>query len=93
MIKVSVNIADPSQLERELGRFVEGLMADIVVTARRKTPIQSGNARRGWKQTGRGTQSQVENSVPYIGRLDRGSSRQAPNGIVKPTINEVAKRK
>jgi len=67
-------------------------MEDVLVTARRKTPIQSGNARRGWKQTGRGKRTQVENRVPYIGRLDQGYSRQAPKGIVDPTINEVAKR-
>ena len=93
MIKVSVKITGPGHLKNELGRFAEGLMSDVLVTARSKTPIQTGNARRGWKKRGRGVDTVVENRVPYIKRLDEGYSRQAPNGIVRPTINEIAKRK
>ncbi len=31
----------------------------------------------------------IENNVPYIGRLEDGSSRQAPNGMAALTLSEL----
>jgi len=94
MIKLEVSLTGPSKsvLDKELGRFVEQVMADVLETGRKYTPIRSGQARRGWTQRGQGATTTVQNSVPYIGRLDQGTSRQAPTGIIKPTLAEVSKR-
>ena len=54
------------------------------------TPIDKGNARRS-------TEKDVINykitaDYPYAERLDKGWSKQAPNGMVQPTIDHVSKK-
>ena len=39
--------------------------------------------------TGKGDVIYITNNVDYINELDKGSSQQAPNGMVSLTINEV----
>ena len=46
------------------------------------TPIDSGNARRRTNLVG----TEIRAQYPYAQRLDQGWSRQAPDGMVKPTI-------
>lgn len=53
-----------------------------------RTPIDTGKARRGWQiRTG-----QVENRVPYIGKLETGYSRQAPDGFVRQALNTTIEK-
>lgn len=52
-----------------------------------RTPIDQGTARRGWQQRQSGKNISVENNVPYIERLERGYSRQAPRGFVNQAIS------
>lgn len=66
-------------------RVVQNCLAEL----RRRTPVDTGNARRGWIDSpvnspfGRST---ITNSVPYIGRLNNGWSQQAPAGFVRAAI-------
>lgn len=46
------------------------------------TPIKSGNARRKTTQNN----NEINANYPYASRLDQGYSRQAPKGMVLPTI-------
>lgn len=84
-------------IEGSLEREIQDIVQAINTSVKRTTPVQSGRARRGWRTTGRyklGKSSQVmENLVPYIGILDRGSSRQAPNGIVDPGVRKIISRR
>ena len=93
MLRVEVlgNTALPG-LRTELARFTESVMASFLTEAARITPVRSGRARRAWQQQGRRVNTQVVNTVPYIGLLDQGRSRQAPQGIVQPAINRTARR-
>jgi len=50
------------------------------------TPIDSGNARRRTKLT---TKNEISAAYPYATRLDRGWSKQAPQGMTKPTKKYV----
>ena len=50
-----------------------------------RTPVKTGNARRGWRENNTGGRK-VENKVPYIERLNSGYSRQAPKGFVDQGI-------
>lgn len=50
-----------------------------------KTPIRSGNARRKTRLQG----STIKADYPYAVRLDEGWSNQAPQGMVKPTIQFI----
>lgn len=50
-----------------------------------KTPIRSGNARRNTQLNDK----TIEAKYPYAQRLDQGYSRQAPKGMVAPTLKEI----
>lgn len=52
------------------------------------TPIRSGNARRRTRLQGRKIKANYNYAVP----LDRGWSRQAPQGMSKPTEAYIKKR-
>jgi len=53
-----------------------------------RTPIDTGRARRGWQKRS----NRIENQVPYIGRLERGYSRQAPSGFVKQALSSTIEK-
>jgi hypothetical protein len=50
-----------------------------------QTPIRSGNARRRTKLKDK----TIEANYPYAQRLDEGYSKQAPKGMVDPTLSEI----
>lgn len=82
-------------IDQEIDRMVQETADAYESTARAKTPIKTGNARRNWRQPKRANKRgfDVENRVPYIERLEEGSSRQAPRGIIGPTLDTVKRRK
>lgn len=53
---------------------------------KKRTPIDTGRARRGWNKRSQGRDRIVENKVPYIERLEGGYSKQAPRGFVKQAL-------
>jgi hypothetical protein len=53
------------------------------------TPIRSGNARRNTKFTQRSNGGTINGDYPYANRLNEGYSRQAPEGMTKPTIARI----
>ena len=58
-------------------------LARVAYTHFRKvTPVDSGNARRRTTLVG----TEIRAQYPYATRLDTGWSKQAPNGMVKPTL-------
>lgn len=83
-------MAELKQEIDQFSRFVADTFKSEVVP---RTPIDTGRARRGWQQRQTGNQQIIENQVPYIDRLERGYSRQAPRGFVKQamtaTINKT----
>jgi len=95
MLKISVS--GTTQVMRSLEREKENLMStvaqDILGVARQKTPIDQGQARRGWRLESAFQQKRIVNRVPYIVRLEEGHSKQAPNGILGPTIREISQRR
>ncbi len=84
-----------SEISHGLDKYQQQLMLNLV----RGTPIDTGNAQKGWKETaemskvlGTGTSKIViRNDVEYIQRLDEGHSRQAPRGIVQPALQRTRK--
>lgn len=68
--------------------FIESVMDDVEVVAKDKTPVDTGNARRGWRQRG----GNVVNNTEYVSYLEDGHSKQAPGGIAGPTIKEINRR-
>jgi hypothetical protein len=81
MINVSVGVDDKmtgqiDSIKRQLQRVPADGHKEFV----KLTPIDRGNARRSTTLQG----DQIQANYPYATRLDRGWSKQAPNGIVKP---------
>lgn len=52
------------------------------------TPIDKGNARNKTKLK----RNTIEADYPYAVRLNDGYSKQAPNGMVEPTVKYLNKR-
>ena len=65
-------------------------VADVVeTTAMRNTPVKTGYTRSRWAQKVTQSDFEVSNRVPWIEKLEAGASRQAPKGIIGPTLNQV----
>ena len=85
-----VEVIGVNSVIKEIRKSVDTLVDDtakrLETTARAKTPIKTGNARKNWNNNKTRKGFDVENRVPYIERLEKGHSRQAPRGIVGPTL-------
>jgi hypothetical protein len=85
------------EIAHDYNQYQDKLFANLV----RGTPIDTGDAQRGWKNVfeisklilsgSKNKKVIIKNDVPYIERLDKGSSRQASKGIVKPAFNKTRK--
>ncbi|WP_086464347.1 hypothetical protein [Oceanibaculum nanhaiense] len=64
------------------------LATHLLQELRAATPVETGRARDGWHLTEAG----IRNDVPYVGRLNAGSSRQAPAGFVEAAIDRALER-
>jgi len=95
MLKITVEGSRRSMngLERELDRIIGRIGQDTIDVARKNTPIDKGQARRGWRLRTRRKGFSVVNSVSYIDELEKGRSKQAPRGILGPTVREISKRR
>lgn len=76
-------------LERSLQRLVKQIADDVYATAKAKTPVRSGRAKNAWREATSKNNFRVENNVPYIDKLEAGASRQAPKGIIGPTLTAI----
>ena len=92
-IKVTGTRKVTASLEREKEKVVNQIAQDTLVVARSKTPIDKGQARRGWRLESQFKDKRIVNRVPHIDALENGHSKQAPNGILGPTVKEISKRR
>lgn len=86
---VSTQQADISGFNRQIDQLFARLKKQVTTIARDKTPVRSGRARAGWKSRDTRQGFEVKNTVPYIEQLEKGRSKQAPRGILKPTVRSV----
>lgn len=74
-----------------LDRIVNELQTKVTKKAflefRVKTPIRTGNAKRKTKLKG----NTIHAAYPYASYLDEGRSKQAPDGMSKPTTELITK--
>ena len=82
-----------SAVKNEISQIGTKLADTLLIEAKKNTPIKRGRARRGWKVERQGTNTRVVNRTPYIGQLERGRSKQAPRGILKPTVRGLKNRR
>ena len=85
-------------VDRALGMMVEAAAKDMTAGLMRRTPIKTGRARSGWEVSySGGTTARIENTVEYVGYLDKGTKPHvirpktkkalAFNGIVRKSVN------
>lgn len=92
-IKVTGRRQAFKRIDKSIEQLIERVADDVLVVARANTPILTGRARRGWKKQRMNKDISVFNRVPYIDRLEKGSSRQAPSGITGPTLQTILARR
>lgn len=61
-------------------------MKKLVQELKEATPVDKGTARDAWRIEG----NSIVNDVPYIDKLNSGSSEQAPNHFIEKTVLSVA---
>jgi hypothetical protein len=68
---------------------------------KQRTPVDTGRARSGWQSKNTQAGFEITNQVPYIGILDKGrhmtrrgmrGSKQAPKGIVGPSLDSIKRK-
>ena len=74
-------------IDRQL-RLLERLPRDAYEHWRSITPVDTGRARRSTRLRG----DTIVARYPYAERLDQGYSKQAPDGMSKPTEKFVEQR-
>ena len=56
------------------------------------SPVRSGKFRRSWKMSRTKDRAKITNPQPYGQQLEDGYSRKAPQGVVKPSIDQVIRQ-
>jgi len=95
MLKISVRGTKRvgRYLEREKDSLIDRVAKDVLTVARGNTPIDKGQARRGWHLESSYKRKNVVNRVSHIVPLENGRSTQSPQGILRPTLREISKRR
>ena len=75
-------------IDKKSKNFISAIMDDVKRVAADETPVDTGQARRGWRRK----KQDVLNNVEHIVFLEDGHSKQAPSGIARPTIKEINSR-
>ena len=65
-----------------MSRGVETKKSVLLDDLRNATPVDTGEARNGWRKTRDG----LENSVDHISPLNEGTSQQAPAYFIEKTL-------
>jgi HK97 gp10 family phage protein len=76
-------------LKSSVEKAVKDLSEQVHSKARSNTPVKSGNARSNWQKKLSPNNFSIINQVPYIERLEAGASKQAPKGIIGPTLSQI----
>lgn len=88
-VSISMSFDNQGFTNRTISALVRQLAADVETEIKKNTPIKTGNARRNWQKTVGSKTFDVTNKVPYIERLEAGASRQAPKGMIGPTLKTI----
>ena len=95
---ITFKVKTDFDLDKTVSRIIREVSDDLTKELRSRTPIDTGNARRGWKNRPGRKQATISNKVDYITYadedgigLEEGLSKQAPRGFVKQSINKVKK--
>jgi hypothetical protein len=85
-VKLVKNNLTPSL--RRINNALDKVPAEAHRVFKDETPIKTGNAKRRTRLQGEA----IKADYPYATELDAGKSRQAPEGMTKPTEEYITKR-
>ena len=99
-MKITIDVSDISlNLSDDFDKSIETASGVAKKTGlgfhagvKRRTPVDTGRARSGWDIDLTGSGAIVQNEVPYVGRLNRGSSTQAPAGFIEAELDAALRR-
>jgi len=93
---MAVRLTGVNRVERELEDTLEKTLRQVsnVVyrEAREATPVRTGYTKSKWNKKATEENFAVTNRVPWIERLEKGASKQAPRGIIGPTLTATKGR-
>ena len=100
-----VELVDAGSLQKRLSARirseVQRLGQSMFTEIKQRTPVDTGTAKAGWRSKNTQTGFEITNQVPYIGILDKGrhmtrkgyrGSKQAPKGIVGPSLDSIKRK-
>jgi len=101
MAKVTFQLQGLPAVERKINRAVNRMASRLGTEVRQalqsKTPVRTGRARKGWTKQTKGKNIRIQNRVPYVPFLEKGTSRmRAANngrGIIGPALQLVKRTK
>lgn len=77
------------KLSKTLQMTLSQVADEVEKTAKSKTPVKTGYTKSKWNKRVSKQDFEVSNRVPWIERLEAGSSKQAPQGIIGPTLKTL----
>ncbi len=88
-----VDITQAGALEDGLGEdaqdIANAIYIDLTAPPPTGTPVDTGNARNGWQiDMSDPLHPEIYNTVPYINRLNAGSSQQSPAGFIDAIVDK-----
>ena len=97
MAKVTIRVRGIQETRAKITQAFEDrvqLVADELTQSLQDfTPVRTGRARGGWKESVTGTRAEIKNPVPYVQYLEKGTPRmRAANrgrGIIGPSIKSI----
>jgi hypothetical protein len=84
-VKLTVNTKEFSDLVRLASQDIQKVKEDAFDYFHDITPYRTGNAKSRTSLSG----NSIRANYPYAGRLDEGYSKQAPDGMVGPTVDHI----
>ena len=100
-IKVTGARATSQSLDARFRSEIRRLAADLYQEIKQRTPVDTGRARAGWSRATGKDSFVIVNNVPYAPVLDKGrhmtnrgmrGSKQAPKGIVGPSLDAIKRK-
>ena len=64
----------------------------LLNSVRQLSPVRSGLFKNSWRMRGNKKKYNISNPQPYGHALEHGRSKQAPRGVVGPSIKTVTKK-
>lgn len=65
------------------------MVSDLEGELKSNTPVDTGYAKSRWKRSTNRKGGTINNDAPYISELEKGRSKQAPDGMIKPSIDKI----